>query len=105
MIGAIITGVVVFAIGIFLLWVLLYASGVVRPRPGEPGVTGVEAMERKVMMATGMIIGIGALLTIYGWVDPGRQASAKERQLDTSMKRGAENYATLCVGCHGEDGK
>lgn len=105
MIGAIITGIVVFAVGIFLLWVLLYASGVVRPRPGEPGVTGVEAMERKVMLATGMIIGIGALLSIYGVFDPGRQARAKERQLDTSIRRGAENYATLCYTCHGEDGK
>jgi mono/diheme cytochrome c family protein len=108
MIGAVITGIVVFAVGIFLLWVLLYASGVVRPRAvegGEVGPTGVEAMERKVLLSTGMIIAIGAVLTIYGLVDPGRQAGAKERQLDTSIKRGAEQYATLCYGCHGEDGK
>ena len=108
MIGAVITGIVVFAVGIFLLWVLLYASGVVRPRAaegGEAGPTGVEAMERKVLLSTGMIIAIGALLTIYGFVDPGRQAGAKERQLDTSIKRGAEQYATLCYSCHGEDGK
>ena len=30
--GAIAIGVVVFALGIFLLWVLVYASGVVRPK-------------------------------------------------------------------------
>lgn len=106
MIGAIITGIVVFAVGIFLLWVLVYASGLVRPRVrDEPGVTGVEAMERKVLLATGLILGTGAILTIYGFVDPMRQAAAKERQLETSIKRGVENYTTLCASCHGIDGK
>jgi mono/diheme cytochrome c family protein len=107
MIGAVIAGIVVFAVGIFLLWVLLYASGVVRPRAGaeEVGPTGVDAMERKVLLATGMIIGTGLVLTIYGMVDDTRQARAAERQLDTSIKRGVEAYSTLCYSCHGTDGK
>ena len=107
MIGAVITGIVVFAVGIFLLWVLLYASGVVRPKApeGEAGPTGTEAMERKVLLATGMIIATGLVLTIYGMVDDSRQARAMERQLDTSIKRGVEQYATLCYSCHGIDGR
>jgi mono/diheme cytochrome c family protein len=106
MIGAIIAGIVIFSLGIFLLWVLVYASGLVRPKVrAETSVAGAAAMERKVLLATGMIIGTGLLLTIYGFVDPIRQASARERQLDTSIKRGTETYATLCYSCHGEDGK
>jgi mono/diheme cytochrome c family protein len=106
MIGAVITGIVVFTVGIFILWLLVYASGLVQPRVRtEPELTGVEAMERKVLLATGMILATGALLTIYGFVDPMRQAAATERQLETSIKRGAENYATLCMSCHGTDGK
>src|SRR5919204_5934019 len=106
MIGAIAIGIVVFALGIFLLWVLVYASGLVRPKVrAEPGVTGAAAMERKVLLATGMIIAIGLLLTAYGFFDPMRQASARERQENTSIERGIESYATLCFGCHGTDGK
>jgi mono/diheme cytochrome c family protein len=106
MIGAVIAGIVVFAVGIFLLWVLVYASGLVRPKVRtEPEVTGAAAMERKVLVATGMVVTIGLLLTIYGVFDPIRQANARERQLTTSIDRGVETYATLCFGCHGTDGK
>jgi mono/diheme cytochrome c family protein len=106
MIGTIAIGIVVFALGIFLLWVLVYASGLVRPKVRtEAGVTGAAAMERKVLLATGMTIAIGFVLTVYGCFDPIRQASAKERQLDTAIDRGAHTYATLCYSCHGEDGK
>jgi mono/diheme cytochrome c family protein len=62
-------------------------------------------MERKVLLVTGMIIATGAILTIYGFVDPARQAAAKERQLSMSINRGVENYVTLCMSCHGTDGK
>jgi mono/diheme cytochrome c family protein len=105
MIAAIAAGIVAFALGIFVLWVLVYASGLVRPKlRTETGVTGAAAMERKVLLATGMVLAIGLILTVYGFVDPMRQASAKERQLDTSIERGATNYATLCYSCHGQDG-
>src|SRR5215216_648721 len=106
MVGIIALGVVIFALGIFMLWVLVYASGLVRPKiRTEPGVTGAAAMERKVLLATGMTIAIGLVLTIYGFFDPIRQASARERQLDTSIERAAHTYGTLCYSCHGEEGK
>src|SRR4051794_34490478 len=106
MISAIAAGIVAFALGIFVLWVLVYASGLVRPKlRTESGVTGVAAMERKVLLATAMVLGVGLVLTVYGFFDPSRQASAKERQLETSIERGATNYATLCFPCHGTDGK
>jgi mono/diheme cytochrome c family protein len=105
-VGAIALAILVFALGIFLLWVLVYASGLVRPKVRtDEGVTGAPAMERKVLVATGMTIAIGLILTVYGFVDPIRQANAKERQLDTSIERGVHTYATLCYSCHGEDGK
>ena len=104
MIGVIAAGIV--ALGIFILWVLVYASGLVRPKVRtEPGVTGAAAMERKVLLATGMTIAIGLVLTVYGFVDPIRQANARERQENTSIERGIESYATLCFPCHGTDGK
>jgi len=52
-----------------------------------------------------MIIATGLILTIYGFVDPIRQANARERQENTSIERGVESYATLCYACHGTEGK
>jgi mono/diheme cytochrome c family protein len=106
MIGAIVAGLVIFAVGIFLLWVLVYASGLVRPKIStEAGVTGAAAMERKVLLTTGMIIATGLLLTVYGFFDPIRQVTARERQIDVAIERGSHNYATLCYSCHGVDGR
>src|SRR5262245_6904422 len=106
MIGAIVAGIVVFALGIFLLWVLVYGSGLVRTKVREEaGITGAAAMERKVLVATGLIIVTGLVLTVYGFADPFRQGTARERQENTSIERGVETYATLCYGCHGTDGK
>jgi mono/diheme cytochrome c family protein len=107
MIGAITAGLVAFAVGLFVLWVILYAAGLVRPRISvdSDAVSGAPAMERKVLLSTGMVLATGVLLTIYGFWDPIRQAGAKERQLDTSISRGVENFTTLCYSCHGEDGK
>lgn len=105
MVGAIATGLVVFAVGVFLLWVLVYASGFVRTKVGAEEVSGAAAMERKLLLSTGLVIATGVFLTAYGFWDPIRQADARERQLDTAIKRGAENYAVLCYGCHGVDGK
>lgn len=106
-VGPFIAGVVIFALGIFVLWVLVYASGLVRPKVREEAetVTGATAMERKALLATGMVIAIGVWLTAYGFYDPIRQVNARERQLETSIGRGVETYATLCYGCHGVDGK
>ena len=106
MVGALVAAIVAFALGIFLLWVLVYASGLVRPKVRtEAAVTGAAAMERKVLLATGMIIATGVVLTVYTFFDPIRQANAKERQENTSIERGVESFATLCYPCHGTDGK
>jgi mono/diheme cytochrome c family protein len=104
--GAIAIGIVVFALGIFLLWVLVYASGVVRPKvTTDEGIEGAAGGERKALLVTGLVIVTGLTLTVYSIVDPMRQAQAKERQLDTSIHRAEDNFTTLCMGCHGEDGK
>lgn len=105
MVGALALGIVVFALGIFLLWVLIYAGGLVRRPPSQEPLSEAAAGERKALLATGMIIATGLLLTIYGFVDPIRQAGAKERQVDIAIERGIESYALRCAGCHGEDGK
>jgi mono/diheme cytochrome c family protein len=105
MVGAVATGIVIFALGVFLLWLLVYGSGLVRPKVQTEPVAGAPAMERKLLFATALVIFTGVFLTGYGFWDPMRQASARERQLNTSVKRGVENYAVLCYGCHGEDGK
>lgn len=105
MVGALALGIVVFALGIFLLWVLIYAGVLVRRPPSDEPLSETAAGERKALMATGMIIVTGLLLTIYGFVDTSRQAGAKERQVDIAIERGIESYALRCFGCHGEDGK
>jgi mono/diheme cytochrome c family protein len=105
-VGAFAIGIVVFALGIFLLWVLVYASGVVRPKVStEEGIEGAAGGERKALLVTGLVIATGLTLTVYSFVDTSRQAQARERQLDTSIHRAEDNYTTLCMSCHGEDGK
>jgi hypothetical protein len=105
MIGAIVAGLVIFAVGIFLLWVMVYASGLVRPKIStEEGVTGAAAMERKVLLATGLVVASGLLLTVYGFYDPIRQANARERQLDIAIERGAHNYVLSRRGWQGRSG-
>ena len=39
-VGAIATGIFLFALGVFLLWVLVYGSGLVRPKVQTEPVTG-----------------------------------------------------------------
>jgi mono/diheme cytochrome c family protein len=62
-------------------------------------------MERKTLLVAGLVVATGVVLTIYGVVDPSRKAQAMERQQNTAIDRGIENYATLCFPCHGTDGK
>jgi mono/diheme cytochrome c family protein len=106
MIGAAAIGIVIFALGIFMLWVLVYAAGFVRPKvTTETGIEGAAGMERKTLLVAGLVILTGLVLTVYGFVDPSRKAAAKERQENTAIDRGIESYATLCFPCHGTDGK
>lgn len=96
--------IVALALLLFLIWVAIYAT---TPRPAHPAgpPTGSPAMERKVLFATALIVLTGLALTIYAFLEPTRQAAAKERQESTTIHRGAENYASLCYSCHGYAGE
>src|SRR5215207_788858 len=100
--------VILFAAMILLLGMLVvYASGVGRrahePIPDVP--TGNPSMERKVVATLGMLILSGLLLTGYSFVEPRRQEEALARQERIGIERGIENFTTLCIGCHGVDGR
>lgn len=102
-------GAVILFIAMTLLLGLLvaYASGVgKRAHEDIEGVpTGNPSMERKVVVILGMMIISGLLLTGYSFVEPRRQAEALARQERIGIVRGVENYTTLCISCHGIDGK
>ena len=101
-------GALVLFVGMLLLLLLLvaYASGVGRRAheaiPDVP--TGNPSMERKVVATLAMLILSGLLLTGYGYYEPIRQVTALERQERIAMERGAENFSSLCISCHGIDG-
>lgn len=101
-------GAVVLFLGMVLLLGLLvaYASGVGRrahePIPDVP--TGNPSMERKVVATLGLLILSGLLLTGYSFVEPRRQAEATARREGIEIRRGVEEFTTLCVACHGIDG-
>jgi len=97
--------VIAVILALILIWLLSYAAGLARPRvPGAP-ITGAVAMERKVMLAMTMMVGIGLFLTGYSLVfESARQATARERQTEDSVSRGIQTYTTLCYPCHGVDG-
>jgi mono/diheme cytochrome c family protein len=102
-------GQIALAIALLLLLALLalYASGVGRRANLEPeGVpTGNPSMERKVVVTLAMMLLSGLLLLGYGIWEPTRQAIAQDRQENISIKRGIEEYTSLCIGCHGIDGQ
>jgi mono/diheme cytochrome c family protein len=100
--------VILFIAMILLLGMLVaYASGVGKRshEEGEGVPTGNPSMERKVVATLGMMILSGLLLTGYSFVEPRRQVEALERQERIAITRGVEQYTSLCIGCHGIDGK
>lgn len=102
-------GAVILFIAMCLLLGLLvaYASGVGR-RAHEPAgevPTGNPSMERKVVVVLGLLILSGLLLTGYSFREPLRQNEALARQERIGIERGIENFTTLCIGCHGIDGR
>jgi len=100
---------VTLVIGMLALLALLviYAAGVGKrvhmPIEGVP--TGNPAMERKVVAVLALTIVTGLLLVGYGFWEPTRQAVAADRQENRSIERAIDNYTTLCMGCHGVDGR
>lgn len=88
-----------------LLW---YAARVAQPSapeaPGGPP-TGAVAMERKVILSSGMIALMALVFLGYGLREPTRQVEASEWLLDRSISRGITQYSTLCYSCHGENGQ
>jgi mono/diheme cytochrome c family protein len=101
-------GAVTLFIAMLLLLGLLvaYASGVGR-RAHEPigeMPTGNPSMERKVVAILALLIISGLLLTGYAFVEPRREQEALAQQDIRSIQRGADNFSTLCIGCHGVDG-
>jgi mono/diheme cytochrome c family protein len=100
--------VILFIAMVILLGMLVaYASGVGRRahEPIEEVPTGNPSMERKVVATLALLIISGLLLTGYAFVEPRRQEEATVRQERIGMERGIENFTTLCIGCHGVDGK
>src|SRR5215212_930611 len=102
-------GAVTLVIAMVLLLSLLvvYASGVGR-RAHEPVgdvPTGNPSMERKVVVILALLITSGLLLTGYSFVEPRRLAEAMDRRENISIERGADTFTTLCMGCHGIDGR
>ncbi|MGE3911252.1 MAG: c-type cytochrome [Chloroflexota bacterium] len=92
---------------LLLLLLVLYASGVGRRAheaiPEVP--SGNPSMERKVVAILAMLIVSGLLLTGYAYYEPYRQQKALERQERLAIERGIENFTSLCIGCHGIDGR
>ena len=101
-------GTVALVIALLLLLILLviYAGGVGRRAnlPPEEVPTGNPSMERKVVATLAMMIVSGLLLLGYSIYEPTRQAQAQDRQENISIRRGIEEYTSLCIGCHGIDG-
>jgi mono/diheme cytochrome c family protein len=102
-------GALTLVVAMLLLLGLLvaYASGVGRHAhaPEEPVPTGNPSMERKVIAILGLLIVSGLLLTGYSFVEPMRQTAAGDRRETIAIERGIDTYTTLCMGCHGVDGK
>ena len=96
----------VIALLLLLLLLVLYASGVGRRAnlPPDEVPTGNPSMERKVVATLVMMVLSGLLLVGYGIWEPTRQAIAQDRQENIAIKRGIEEYTSLCIGCHGIDG-
>jgi mono/diheme cytochrome c family protein len=88
-----------------LVGLLYYASAGGRPATETGEVTGAPAMERKLVLTLAMLLGLFAFLTLYFLVEPMRLQAASESQEVVSMRRGVENYASLCYTCHGQDGR
>ena len=102
-------GAITLFIAMLLLLALLvlYASGVGQRAHTPPAEvpTGNPSMERKVVVILAMMVLSGLSLVAYSFWEPIRQANAVERQEKISIERGIEHYTTLCMSCHGMDGR
>ena len=62
-------------------------------------------IDMRVVVALVLTLVVVNIVTSYAVREPSRQAEAAQRQERESTERGASLFSSLCVGCHGKDGK
>jgi mono/diheme cytochrome c family protein len=88
----------------------------VAPVPESPDPLEVSAnTDRKALLAIALLFGLFAMMGAYYTLQTGIPVrayagttlldEAKEKQLDVSIERGANLYASLCFDCHGKRGQ
>ena len=86
------------------------------PVPESPDPLEVSAnTDRKALLAIALVFGLFAMMGAYYTLQTGipvkafagttMLSQAKEKQLETTVERGAEQYASLCFDCHGKRGQ
>jgi sulfur oxidation c-type cytochrome SoxX len=61
------------------------------------------AQREATIVAIGLVI-VASIVVVYLLNEPNRREVAAERQLETSVHRGAETYVQFCLACHGPEG-
>lgn len=61
------------------------------------------AQREATIVAIGLAI-VASIIVVYLLNEPNRRDAAAERQLETSVHRGAETYVQFCLACHGPEG-
>lgn len=61
------------------------------------------AQREATIVAIGLVI-VASIFVVYLLNEPNRRDAAAERQLDTSIHRGADTYVQYCLECHGAEG-
>ncbi len=62
-------------------------------------------MQTKILIGLALTLIIAIFIPLYWATEPGRQESARQRQLDEAVGRGAELYTLQCAVCHGPAGE
>ncbi len=62
-------------------------------------------MPTKILIGLALTLVIAIFIPLYWATEPGRQESARERQVEEAVGRGAELYTLQCAACHGPAGE
>lgn len=62
-------------------------------------------MQAKIFIGLALTLVIAIFIPLYWATESGRQESARQRQMDEAVGRGAELYALQCAVCHGSAGE